>query len=159
MGRKSTGEYPPNWNEIATAVKEEAGWCCVRCGHPHDIEAGYMLTVHHLTLEKNNCAWWNLVALCQRCHLRIQGKVIMERVWFLPHSDWFRPHVAGFYASVHGMPTNKESVLAHVDELIALGQNYGKDGDLEALADFWPQMPDLTDGVDLFSQYPIAGEP
>jgi len=28
MIRKSTGEYPPNWKEIAKAVKDEAGWRC-----------------------------------------------------------------------------------------------------------------------------------
>lgn len=122
MGRKSTGEYPPNWKEIATEVKEAAGWKCVRCGHPHDAAAGYMLTVHHLTLEKDNCAWWNTASLCQRCHLRIQGKVIMERTWLYEHSEWFKPHAAGYYAHVSGLPEDREYVLAHLDELLAMGQ-------------------------------------
>jgi 5-methylcytosine-specific restriction endonuclease McrA len=26
--------YPANWNQIATAVKEKAGWCCEFCGKP-----------------------------------------------------------------------------------------------------------------------------
>lgn len=186
MGRKSTGEYPPNWNEIATAVKEEAGWCCKRCAHPHDVAAGYTLTTHHLDLNKSNCEWWNLAALCQRCHLTIQSRVIMERPWFLPHTKWFKPYVAGYYASVHGMPTDKEFVLAHLDELIALGQSTvsdtaqtgmtpeqviqkfrdgaarsvaAREGILTDLAGFWPELPDLSDGVDRFEQYPVAGEP
>src|SRR4051794_10918510 len=40
-----------------------------------------ILTVHHLNGDKFDCRWWNLVALCQRCHLQIQGKVQMARVW------------------------------------------------------------------------------
>lgn len=32
----SIGEYPDNWKEIAKETKEDAGWRCVRCGHPHE---------------------------------------------------------------------------------------------------------------------------
>lgn len=122
MPRKSTGEYPPDWPQIARQAKEEAGWCCIRCGHPHDTKSGHMLTVHHLDLDKSNCRWWNIAALCQRCHLRIQGKVIMERVWMLEHSAWFRPYCAGYYAHHFGRPDDRESVEKAMDELIALGQ-------------------------------------
>lgn len=122
MGRKSTGEYPPEWKQIAKSVKDEHGWKCIRCGHPHDPASGYMLTIHHLDLNKSNCAWYNLACLCQRCHLRIQGKVIMERPWYLPHSEWFKPYVAGYYAAVYGLATDRDSVLARVDELIAMGR-------------------------------------
>lgn len=122
MPRKSTSNYPENWRAIAAQVKEDAGGKCVRCGHPHDVKAGYMLTVHHLDLSPANCEWWNLAALCQRCHLQIQHKVIMERPWMLPHSEWFKPYVAGYYASQYGQPTDKAYVLSHIDELIALGQ-------------------------------------
>lgn len=92
------GEYPPDWPEIAHRVKEEAGWKCIRCGHPHDIETGHMLTVHHFDGNKSNCQWWNLLALCQRCHLIIQARVDPEIPYFLEHSDWIKPYVAGFYA-------------------------------------------------------------
>ena len=122
MPRKSTTSYPPDWKEIAQRVKDEAHWQCVRCGHAHDVQAGYMLTVHHLDLSPANCAWWNLAALCQRCHLQIQHKVVMERPWMLPHTEWFKPFCAGFYAAQNGRPTDYEYVLAHLDELIALGQ-------------------------------------
>lgn len=87
--RKSTGDYPKDWSEIAEATKDAAGWRCVRCSHYHDPEAGYSLTVHHLDLNPANCAWWNLPALCQRCHLHIQGRVVMERIWLFDHSEWF----------------------------------------------------------------------
>lgn len=100
MRRKSTGEYPENWNEIATASKERAGWKCERCGHPHDPKTGYTLTVHHLDLNPENCADWNLAVLCQRCHLHIQGKVIMEQYFMFAHSEWMKPHVEGYYRSI-----------------------------------------------------------
>lgn len=123
MARKSRGgDYPANWPEIAKETKDAAGWKCIRCGHIHDYETGHVLTVHHLDMDPGNCRWWNLAALCQKCHLTIQAKVIMERPWMLPHSAWFRPFVAGFYAYQNGLPDDREYVLAHIDELIAIGQ-------------------------------------
>jgi 5-methylcytosine-specific restriction endonuclease McrA len=83
MKKEFPGEYPSDWDKIATAVKDAAEWRCVRCGHKHDRESGHVLTVHHLDRHKDNCAWWNLPALCQRCHLHIQGKVIMEQPFLL----------------------------------------------------------------------------
>jgi len=120
--RKSIGDYPSDWKDIARTVKQAAGWQCVRCGAPHDRETGHVLTCHHLDLNPENNSWYNLAALCQRCHLHIQGKVIMERIWMFEHSPWFRPYVAGFYADQFGLPTDREYVMAHLDELIALGQ-------------------------------------
>jgi hypothetical protein len=124
MGRPTTGEYPPDWEQIANRVKEEAGWRCIRdcCRHKHDPAAGYVLTVHHLDLNKSNCAWWNLVALCQRCHLRIQAKVIMEQVWIFDHSNWFIPYVAGYYANLFGLPEDRDWVEKNAENLILMGQ-------------------------------------
>ncbi len=69
-----TKHYPPNWPEIATRVKERAGWRCENCGHPHDPQGYYCLTVHHINGDPSDCRERNLVALCQRCHLSIQAK-------------------------------------------------------------------------------------
>jgi hypothetical protein len=80
-----------------------------------------ILTVHHLDGDKANCRWWNLAALCQRCHLEIQGKVIMERVYPHEHSEWFRPYVAGYYAWVYlGEELTREQVMGRLDELLGL---------------------------------------
>lgn len=81
-----------------------------------------ILTVHHADGDKANVRWWNLLSLCQRCHLHIQGKVVMERVWPHPHSPWFRPFVAGYYAAVYlDQPDlTREEVEARMDELLAL---------------------------------------
>lgn len=122
MKRKSTGEYPPNWNEIALHVKKDAGWKCVRCGAVHDPAIGYTLTVHHLDINPANCEWWNLVALCQRCHLTIQSKVVMNQPYMFDHSDWFKPYVAGYYANLYGRSTDREYVEAHLDDLLEYGR-------------------------------------
>ncbi len=71
-----TNAYPANWPAIAADIKNRAGWRCEHCDHPHDTPTGYMLTVHHLDGDKSNCSYANLVALCQRCHLRIQAQFI-----------------------------------------------------------------------------------
>lgn len=86
------------------------------------VQARYrILTVHHLDGNKGNCRWWNLVALCQRCHLQIQGKVRMERRWLHEHSEWFKPYVAGYYAHCYlGEDLTREEATVRMDELLAL---------------------------------------
>jgi hypothetical protein len=80
-----------------------------------------ILTVHHLNRVKRDCRWWNLAALCQRCHLTIQGKVYLERPWKRNHSDWFKPYAAGWYAwSFLGQELTREQTMARLDELLAL---------------------------------------
>lgn len=80
-----------------------------------------ILTVHHLNGIKHDCRWWNLVALCQRCHLSIQGRVTMARVYPLEHSDWFKPYAAGWYASAYlGEDLTREETIERLDELLAL---------------------------------------
>jgi hypothetical protein len=80
-----------------------------------------ILTVHHLTMDKADLRWWNLASLCQRCHLQIQGKVQMARVYPWPHSEWFKPYAAGWYAwSYLGEELTREETMARLDELLAL---------------------------------------
>ena len=114
-------DYPRDWPEIAKRAKDEAGWRCKRCDHSHDIASGYVLTVHHLDGDKANCRWWNLAPLCQRCHLHIQGRVIMDQRFIFEHSEWFKPYVAGFYAWKYlEEDLTREEVEARMDELLAL---------------------------------------
>lgn len=89
-------EYPDSWPEIAEQIKKEAGYKCERCKHPNDIKSGHVLTVHHLDGNKANCERWNLAALCQRCHLHIQAKMIFEQMFMFGHSKWFKPHYKGY---------------------------------------------------------------
>lgn len=137
--------YPFEWHKtVKHLVREQAGHRCVRCMHPyrqgvsdpiyspcdarctHDPRKSShrVLTVHHLRLgqeAKRDLRWWNLVALCQRCHLKIQGKVQMERIWPWPHSEWFKPYAAGWYAwSYLGEDLTRSEVDERLDELLAL---------------------------------------
>lgn len=142
--------YPPAWHDLGDGigvkhlVRERAGHRCVRCQHPyvcgvsdpvaspcdelctHDSAkpTRRVLTVHHLRLghdHKRDLRWWNLAALCQRCHLQIQGKVQLEQVWPHEHSDWFKPYAAGWYAwSYLGEELTREQVDARLDELLGL---------------------------------------
>jgi hypothetical protein len=86
------------------------------------VEAAWrILTVHHLDGDKANCRWWNLVALCQRCHLQIQGRVVMARMWPWEHTEWFKPYVAAFYAwSYLGEDLTRPEAEARLEELLAL---------------------------------------
>lgn len=110
-------QYPNNWTDIATAVKKRAGGRCIRCKMRHAPAVGYCLTVHHLDGNKANCAWYNLAALCQRCHLQVQAKVHMNQTWAFEHSEWFKPYVAGYYAYLAGLPTDRAYVMAHLESL------------------------------------------
>ena len=82
-----------------------------------------ILTVHHLNGDKADCRWWNLAALCQRCHLTIQGRVILEREFIAEHSDWFKVHAAGWYAwKYEGRYIDRAEAEARMDELLAYEQ-------------------------------------
>lgn len=78
-------------------------------------------TVHHLDGDKANCRWWNLLALCQRCHLTIQSRVNPHQPYMFEHSDWFKPYVAGFYAwKYEGRYLDAAQVAGEMDRLLAL---------------------------------------
>lgn len=67
--------YPKDWDQIAAAKKEAAGWKCEQCGkqcrkpgEPFDTHSR-TLTVHHIDRNPGNNSPDNLVALCPACHL------------------------------------------------------------------------------------------
>jgi hypothetical protein len=114
------------WSEFGTAAPPSQ--VLTDCDVQGELDGGFevdaqwrILTVHHLNGVKHDCRWWNLAALCQRCHLSIQGRVLMERVYPLEHSDWFKPYAAGWYAWAYlGEELTREQTLARLDELLAL---------------------------------------
>jgi hypothetical protein len=133
------GNYPPDWPLISRRVRDEAGDRCLRCGHPNDSpkrlrpcdewcrherdDRQRVLTVHHLDGDKANVAWWNLLALCQVCHLTIQARVIPERPWLSSTRRWFLPYVCGFYASYYGgVQITRGEAEAEPARWLALGQ-------------------------------------
>lgn len=133
------GTYPPDWPAISRRVRTEGGDRCIRCAHPsdrpgrlvpcdvycrHDADGRQrMLTVHHLDGDKANSAWWNLLALCQVCHLQVQARVVPERPWLFEHSEWFKPFVAGFYAWHYaGLQITRAEAEIALERWLGLGQ-------------------------------------
>ena len=114
------------WSEYGDPIPLEhehsSALALLRCGEASRVEAAWrILTVHHLNGVKHDLRWWNLVALCQRCHLQIQGRVQMGRVWPWEHSKWFKPYAAGWYASAYlGEDLTRYKTLERLDELLAL---------------------------------------
>jgi hypothetical protein len=79
--------------------------------------------VHHFDGRKDNVAWYNLMALCNSCHLRVQARVIPERPWLFSHSTWMIPYVCGFYAHFYGRAEiTRGEAEAEPDRWLALGQ-------------------------------------
>lgn len=96
--------------------------CTEHCTHGGDPKLR-ILTVHHLDGHKANNAWWNLLALCQVCHLQIQGKVIPEQPYLWPHSPWFVPYVCGFYAAYFGKEEiTRAQADAEPEKYLRMGQ-------------------------------------
>lgn len=92
--------------------------------HTRQVQAAWrILTVHHLTEEKADLRWWNLVALCQRCHLLIQRKVTMTDPWPWEHTDWFRPYAAAWYALRYlDQDLDRDETMSRMDMLLELGR-------------------------------------
>lgn len=99
--KTAQGRFIPMWQSRTGSRQDVRSPCDERCSHPPNSKQR-MLTVHHLDNDKGNCERWNLAALCQVCHLVIQGRVKLEQFWMLPHSPWMLPHVEGYYASLEG---------------------------------------------------------
>lgn len=116
--RNFTGQYADNGKAIRKACREREGNKCIRCSSPS--VPGRILTVHHFDGNKANDEWWNLLALCQVCHLQIQAKVDPQTPFFFEHSAWIKPYVAGFYAFKYERQIlTREQVMARLDELLA----------------------------------------
>lgn len=116
--RRFTNNYNPDGKEKRRAARESVGNVCIRCKSPS--VPGRILTTHHFDGDKSNDEWWNLLPLCQVCHLTIQGKVDPETPFFLEHSEWIKPYVAGFYARKYeGRNITREEAAQRMDELLA----------------------------------------
>jgi 5-methylcytosine-specific restriction endonuclease McrA len=69
-------EYHPKWSLISRLIRfHRANNRCEECGapnyKPHPVTGSkVVLTVAHMNHDKTVNKFWNLKALCQRCHLR-----------------------------------------------------------------------------------------
>lgn len=119
--RRFTNDYNPDGKQKRLEARERAGHKCIRCGSPS--VPGRILTTHHFDGNKANDEWWNLLALCQVCHLHIQGKVDPEQPWMFEHSAWLKPYVAGFYAKKYeGKNITREEAESRLTTLLAYEQ-------------------------------------
>ena len=113
---------PTEWHE---GVYPEGGLAHGEVPEPFQVAQWRILTVHHLDEDKANCRWWNLAALCQRCHLRMQRAVVMGRPYHFEHSEWFKPYAAGFYAFKYlGEDLTREETMSRLEELLALEHRF-----------------------------------
>jgi len=116
--RRFTNDYNPDGKAKRLAARASVGFKCIRCGSPS--VPGKILTTHHFDGDKSNDEWWNLLPLCQVCHLQIQGKVDPHQPWMFEHSAWLKPYVAGFYANKYeGRKITREEAVSRLDELLA----------------------------------------
>jgi len=117
-GEHGNGEWSPCDAQCAHAMGEK--------GEVYWVDGKWqakwrILTTHHFDGDKANNVWWNLMVLCQRCHLTIQGKVRPEIPYFFEHSEWIKPYVAGFYAKQYlGENFTRDQVMANLDDLLSL---------------------------------------
>jgi len=72
MNRK---DYPPDWKELRRQVLTRANNKCELCGKENyslsDKGTTVILTVHHIDNQKSRRNLINLIALCNKCHLRL----------------------------------------------------------------------------------------
>ena len=116
--RRFTNNYNPDGKQKRMLARESVGNKCIRCSSPS--VPGRILTVHHFDGDKANDEWWNLLPLCQVCHLKIQAKVDPEQPWMFEHTPWIKPYVAGFYAKKYeGKNLSRDEVIKRLDELLA----------------------------------------
>jgi len=84
--------YPDNWQELRTQRLNKANHLCELCHapdscmitrdkfgqwhHPTSLDnkkIRIVLTIHHLNNDKTDNRQANLIALCQRCHLKLHA--------------------------------------------------------------------------------------
>lgn len=68
-------EYHPKWSLISRLIRfrranNQCEWCGAKNYEPHPVTGSkVILTVAHIDHDKTNNRFYNLAALCQRCHL------------------------------------------------------------------------------------------
>ena len=112
--------YPPNWEEISLLIREQAGWKCELCKSAQDkpqIVTGaiVVLTVHHINGDPTDNRRINLIALCQKCHNRLdqpfRRKKKEEGALF--EVDEWQPTAA----NINSLPGGLKNYVFHLETL------------------------------------------
>jgi hypothetical protein len=131
-GKHGKGEWSPcderctHGGSIAEVFPNERVYCASNSVAGKLVAAGKridarwrILTVHHFDGNKANDHWANTLALCQVCHLEVQGKVDPEIPYFLEHSEWAKPYISGFYAKKYeGRLITREEAISRMEEIL-----------------------------------------
>lgn len=69
-------KYHPQWKWIRADILHRAGNVCELCGAPNYVPhwktgSRVVLTIHHIDYDIKNNKKYNLIALCQRCHNKL----------------------------------------------------------------------------------------
>ncbi len=99
--------YPGNWEDLAAACKQQAGWRCEHCGVVHGSQAvsertGVVYTVYLAAAHLDHDPWNpdpRLAALCPSCHGRYDYSWQERQRWLaledLRHQLWVNEYVYG----------------------------------------------------------------
>lgn len=79
MRQQQKNKYPKNWHDIALRKKIEKDYTCQCCHKKATYKTAYLIQVHHIDGNKQNCQDWNLKVCCDRCHT-IAEKKTRERL-------------------------------------------------------------------------------
>jgi hypothetical protein len=97
--------YPDNWEELAYACKERAGWCCEHCGVPHGSQAisqrtGVVYIIYLAAAHLDHDPWNpnpRLAALCPSCHGRYDWQDYERKRWLeleiVRHQLWVNTYL------------------------------------------------------------------
>ena len=92
--------YPSNWDELAQACKQRAGWQCEHCGIAQGSQVvsertGVVYTIYLAAAHLNHDPWNplpHLAALCPSCHARYDWSWHERQRWLeledLRHRVW-----------------------------------------------------------------------
>jgi hypothetical protein len=136
-------KYPENWTLISKQVIKDAGNKCELCyapngliitrfknDHTHPWEHSnsgtkIVLTVHHIDCDTDNNTKHNLIALCQKCHLRLDLQNHLRRSKHKYQND------AAFYRCVQLikiMIRTQNYTKAQIREITDFAFNYKSEG-------------------------------
>ena len=87
--------YPKDWKLISQAIIKNQNNICYFCpaeNHKSHWKTGskVVLTTHHIDGNLKNNSRYNLIALCQRCHLRLDLEKHLSKRFKIDKNYWIK---------------------------------------------------------------------